>query len=427
MLALISFAFAVDTVVYPGGDPADALRRVAAASGAAASELTAISVGDLMAGRPPTMVAGGQIEVCSGAPSSPTAVRQSITLAEGGIKYMEYGSARAALDAAIKDLGCLQTPVDATQASRAFYLRGIVSAASGDQAGSRNDFRRARLFAPTMVWDDNFAPTARATFDAITNEVRSAPLVSLSVLPPPATGTFLLDGQPVNLVNGAVGLAPGEHFVQIAGARLITLTLEVEGATPPTLVIPSAITPGVLEWAGDADQRASLSAVLVSALGSEGTVYVANPSAVWRVRLGGSAWDLVGEGSATGPDPTRPPERSAVRPPVSSTVEPLPIATTTVSKKPGVAGPVLISVGGAAGLAGGIVGALGYQRHRADYDVVARANGDSDPTNDIDPQDPSDPAVASFRQSGAQEAAGFIVAGLGGVLLATGIVVTVAF
>ncbi len=117
MFALISFALAADTVVYSGGDAAAALARVTSSTGSA-EQMKAVSVAELMAGRPPSMVGGGTIALCGGTPSSPDTLRQSLTLAEGAIKYMEFGSARAALDAAIRDLGCLQVPVDAAQASR---------------------------------------------------------------------------------------------------------------------------------------------------------------------------------------------------------------------------------------------------------------------------------------------------------------------
>lgn len=422
MFALISLAFAVDTVVYPGGDPASSLKRVTDATGVASADLHALSVSELMANKAPTMVTGGHLAVCSGAPSSGDTVKQSLSLAEGAIKYMEYGSARAALDAAIKDLGCLQSPVDAAQASRAFYLRGIVNAASGDQATSRDDFRRARLFAPTMVWDENFAPAARGTFDAIANEVKTAALVSLTVLPTPADGAVRIDGRPVQLIDGHTGLSVGDHYVQVGDKPAVTFTLSVDGSTPPTLVVPSAVGPDVLDWASDGEKRAALSAVLVSALGSEGTVYVVNPKVVWRVKLGGAAWDLVDMSGAVATSPTQPQ-------PVSKTplkTEPLPTAplSTPAAKKKSPVGPVLLGVGGAAGLTGGVVGYLGFRKAQAAHTrYVARL----DEGEVVDPSDETDADVKNYVGGGRQETIGFVIAGVGGAILLTGVVVTIAF
>lgn len=425
MFALISMAFAAETVVFAGGDATAALARVAEAAGASTEGLRAVGVEELMAGRPATMVSGGQVAVCSGTPSSPEAVRQSLGLAEGAIKYMEFGSARAALSATLRDLSCLHTPVDPAVASRAWYLLGIVDAAAGEQAASREDFRRARLFAPTMAWDDNFAPNAKATFDAIASEAKAAPLVSLTVLPAPAEGTFRLDGRPVQLVDGHVGVTAGDHYLQVGDGPATTYSLRVDGTTPPTLVLPSLVHPEVLEWAGDGEKRAALSAVLVSALGSEGVVYVVNSQVVWRVRLGGSAWDLVAMGGGTiapGKPATAKPAAAKPTPPKPDAPLPTePVATRPAAKKKSPLGPVLAGIGGAAGVGGGVVLLVGELGAR---DVVntALANKEDHGTYDL---------TAADREAYARDAkmavTGGVVGGVGAVLLATGLVVTVAF
>ncbi len=404
MFALISFALAADTVVYSGGTAADALARVAIATGGADAELRAVDVTALMAGRPPTLVSGGHLTVCSGTPSSAEAVKSSLGLAEGAIKYMEFGSARAALDAGIRDLGCLQTPVDPAQASRAWYLLGIVDAAAGDQAASREDFRRARLFDPNMEWDKNFAPSARATFDAIATEVKAAPLVPLTVLPAPADGVFRLDGRPVQLIEGHVGVTPGEHYVQIGENPVVTLALTVDGNTAPTLVLPGLVGPEVLTWAGDGERRAALSAVLVSALGTEGVVYVVNPSMLWRVRLGGSAWDLVRTDAGI---PTVA-KTTKVPPPPKAPKE------TATGGKDSPLGPVILGVGGATLAAGGVLAILGYTQALGAYNEAA----DTGTTDAI---------RADYNRGAKRLQNGEIIAGVGAAVLATGVVLTIAF
>ncbi len=450
MFALISLAFAVDTVVYPGGNPAEAQKRVEAATGAAATDLRAVSVAELMKGHAPTGLTGAHVQVCSGTPTSSDAMKTGLTRAEGSVKYVEYVSARAALDEAIKDLDCLQGAVDPALASRAFYLRGIVNAADGDQAASRADFRRARLFAPAMAWDSNFAPSLEPNFDAIASEMKSARPVTLSVLPAPADGTFLLDGQPAHLINGAVGIADGEHYVQLTGAAPVTLTLNVDSNSSPTIVIPSAVGPEVLDWASDSEKRGALTAVLVSALGTDGVVYVVNPEVVWRVKLGGAAWDLVttkGEGVATAPaagkTPTKPPAAvkapAAVAPPTpvvkpapapvvapvpAPAAAPAPLPTTSASvpspRKHSAAGPVLMVIGGAMGVGGGIVGILGQEK----IDTAA-ATAKSYGTGRTQAETDAFNLAAGKGQTEAL--LGFIPAGVGAALLATGVVVTVKF
>lgn len=425
MFALISMAFAAETVVYGAGDAASALARVAESAGGVPEGMRAVSVDELMAGRPATMVSGGQLTVCSGAPSSPEAIRQSLGLAEGAIKYMEFGSARAALSATLRDLSCLQVPVDPAVASRAWYLLGIVDAAAGEQAASREDFRRARLFSPTMGWDENFAPNAKATFDAIASEAKTAPLVSLTVLPAPGEGTFRLDGRPVQLVDGHVGVSSGDHYVQVGDSPATTYSLRVDGTTPPTLVLPSLVHSEVLEWAGDGEKRAALSSVLVSALGSEGVVYVVNSQVVWRVRLGGSAWDLVAMGGGpvapAKPTTTKP---TAAKPPPAKAGAPLPtepVATSPATRKKSPLGPVLMGVGGAAGVGGGVVLLLGELGAR---EVVNTALANE---ADHGSYDLTDADRAKYANDAKMVLAGGVVGGVGAALLATGLVVTVAF
>ena len=97
-----------------------------------------------------------------------------------------------------------------------------------------------------MTWDDNFAPAARGTFDAIANEMKSAKLVNLTVLPTPAEGAIQVDGRPVQLIDGHIGLTPGEHLLQIGQSPVATFTMTLDGTENPTLVLPSLVGPEVL-------------------------------------------------------------------------------------------------------------------------------------------------------------------------------------
>lgn len=402
MLVLIAGALAADTVVYAGGDPDKVLDRIAAVSGVPADTLHAVPVADLVRGRPPTLLGGGKLEHCGGSPTTLASVRQSMDLAKGAVAYMEYGSARAALDAAIRDLGCLQEPIDAELAARAWFLTGVVAHASGDEARTRSAFRQARLFAPEMGWDENFAPAARGAFESVTAEMKATSLVSLSVVPEPPEGALRVDGRVVRVVGGHVGVLPGTHHVQVGDAPPLTMTMQVDANAPATLVLPSLVTDDALAWAGDGDRREALSSVLIGALGDEGVVYVVSNDIVWRLRLGGSAWDLVAAGA-------RP-----------LTAMPVPASATGASgeERPtgrrSAAGPVTLAVGGAGLIAGGVVAGLGYGAAR---DAVEDAN-----TNGR-----SEEGDAQYEAGGQQYTAGLVVGGVGAALAVTGLVLTVTF
>ena len=401
--ALIAAAIAADTVVYAGGDAALVVARVAALSGTSPSALRAVTVTDLVKGRPPALLGGGKLQSCGGGPSATASVRQSVDLAKGAIAYMEYGSARAALDVAIRDLGCLQEPIDPVLATRAWFLLGVVATASNDPATSRLAFRQARLFSPDMMWDDNFAPAARAVFDNVAAEMKTTPMVSLTVIPEPTDGTLRLDGRPVKVVGGHVGVLPGSHQVQVGTGLLATMSVDIDANAPATLVLPALVTADALTWAGDGERRAALSSVLMGALGSEGVVYVVSGDIVWRVRLGGSAWDLVGAGG--------PGAASAVRAIPSTRFA---AKELVPPRKANVAGPVILGVGGAALIGGGIVAGLGFRSAKEAYDdAVANGRGAE--------------GDAAYEAGAREYTAGLVVGGVGAALAATGIVVTVAF
>ena len=259
-------------------------------------------------------------------------------------------------------------------------------------------------------------------FDAIASEAKTAPLVSLTVLPAPAEGTFRLDGRPVQLVGGHVGVSSGDHYLQVGDSPATTYSLRVDGTTPPTLVLPSLVHSEVLEWAGDGEKRAALSAVLVSALGSEGVVYVVNAQVVWRVRLGGSAWDLVAMGAGPGKPATIKP--ATAKPTPAKPDAPLPtepVATSPAARKKSPVGPVLMGIGGAAGVGGGVVFLLGELGARQVVNT-AIANKQDHGSYDL-----TDADREAYVKGGKMVVSGGVVGGIGAALLATGLVVTVAF
>lgn len=305
ILALLAPAFAAPdapapstpadvVVVHGGGDSAAVVARVATLSGTPSDQLRAISVEAIVAGRPPGILGGGRLTPCGTAPTRNDSISRSLEIATGAVAYMEYGSAKAALDQSIRDVDCLQEAVEPTMAARVWYLSGIVAHASGDQAGTRVAFRQAILFQPDLEWDENFKPDARMTFDAVSAEMKSSAMVPLRVVPMPPDGALRIDGRPVKVVGGQVSVIPGAHHLQVGTSVLGSARLEVDVNAPAAVVLPQYVTDEALDWAGDGDKRGALAVILAGALGTSGNVLVATDTVLWRVRLGGSAWDVVG-------------------------------------------------------------------------------------------------------------------------------------
>ncbi|MEN9787689.1 MAG: hypothetical protein RLZZ299_2953 [Pseudomonadota bacterium] len=296
ILALVARAYGATPVVHADDDPAALLARVAAATKMPITELRAVTIPELADKGIPALLGGGTLTRCTVEAPNRAAIEASLEVAKGSFLYMEYGSARAVLDAAIRGLGCLKEPVDRALAARAWFLLGVVAHASADISGSRAAFRQARLFQPILPWDPNYPPAARETFDAVVAEMKATAPIPIAVVPEPPNGTLRFDGWPVKVVDGKVAVAPGTHHVQVWSQALTTVTVDVKASS--TLVLPQFASDEELGWAGDGERRPALSAILAGAAGGSEDVYVVSGDILWRVQPGRGAWDIVGTGMA---------------------------------------------------------------------------------------------------------------------------------
>jgi hypothetical protein len=384
---LLSRALAADAVVHDGTDATGTLTRVAEQAGVASATLRAVSLTELVSGRPAAWQGGGALRPCTGPPTTNAVVKRSLDLAAGAVAYMEFGSARAALDTAVADVACLSEPVDTTLAARAWFLTGIVTDAAGDAAGSRAAFLQAHAFQPGLPWDENFAPAARPAFDAAAGEQKAAATVNVALMPPAPAVPLRVDGRVVAPQDGRLPIPAGAHLLQIGDAPVTTYRLDVASSAPGTLVLTPLLDASALSWAGEGERRGALAGMLQGALGTDGNAYVVTDTVLWRLRLSNAAWDVVGAGAT-------PKSAKATKAPAG------PFPT----------GRVLAGSGVALVLAGGAFAGVNYSTAMDVYGEIADAGT-------------TDELATAYQKAGGRYQAGLVVTGAGAALVATGFAV----
>lgn len=257
-----------------------------------------LSVRDLLAGRPASVLGRGEALICPGNPSTLDALAESIHAVESSLTLLELDVARERLDAAITVVTCLRDVVDPAQVGRLYYLAGLLAWYREDQSLARDSWRQAHVLDSGLTWDPQFAPDGEPLFldarDALVDEAFA--VIELI----PESETIHLDGQPVVERDGYVRVDGGVHFLQVGVDPAITLGVSLETGTQSAVILPSELDDSVLRWPleGRGD---SLSKLLKTSLEADQTVVVIVGDGVLRTTVGKTSWETLRE-------PTPPPE-----------------------------------------------------------------------------------------------------------------------
>ncbi|MBW1880151.1 MAG: hypothetical protein JRI25_01380 [Deltaproteobacteria bacterium] len=351
---------AADLVIHATEDVDAVLTQVSEDADVERTSLRAANISDLLLTRAPVLVGSGRVDRCAGSPTTNDDVRGAAEVAEGSMAFMEYEQAVKDLDVAYQALGCLVEAVDGAVAGRILFLRGIALYHSRDLQPAKAAFRQAHLFDPALVWDDNYAPDPRPLFEGARIELADAPKQALQVIPGAEVAQLHVDGR---RIGGDVTLSPGDHLVQVGGARVATVQVHLEAGETATLLLPSVLPPGAVAWPDDADLGGDLSTLLGAVLGKGFVVYVVYEEHTWCGTTGAPEWEMLSEEPvAEVPEP---------EPEVPETA-PMPISAPPKAKKKH---PVwwLTAPGGVAMVTGLGVSGFAYVRGKQDYRAAEEA------------------------------------------------------
>lgn len=290
LLLWISAARAQELVVRAELSAPAATAQVAEDAARPSDGLRAVTLPELLVGRPPVVLGQGSVELCRVEPMAATAVAEASRRAESNVLYVEYDAAMADIEAATRALGCLKEHADPRVASRLYYLRGLIAWQRGDAAQARIDFRQAHVYDPALAWDANFPPSGKAPFEEAARDVAASSTVLLDWLPVPDGVRVLVDGVEVADPGAGVHVRPGEHLVQLVGASISTIRVRVEGG-PATLFVPNAVPESLAREVEAADAAPVLARVLAASTAPGQPVYVALPTGTWRGAAGEPAFE----------------------------------------------------------------------------------------------------------------------------------------
>lgn len=394
------------TVVHDGKNAEVATRLVSEATGDPVDALRPVAFADLLVGRAPTVLGGARLTGCVGTAAGMDTVRESLAIAEGAVSYMEYGSARSALDTAARSLGCLREPVVVDVAARAYFLRGVVAMTTNDTPTARASFRSALAIKPDLAFDPNAPTESRAVFESVRQEVAGLTTVGLRVVPA-GPGAVLVNGKPLTAEDGRLSIVPGKHLLQLGGSTKTTMQIEIDANSEPVLVLPGNVPPSAISWIADEARREDLASLLAAILGREESVYLVVDNRAWRARLGGSAWD------ALGATPAGTVAAATNEPITSGTSSEAQVAPR--SKKPVSSRTVVLVAGVTTSVVGGVLVGIGAA---SGSDAVSHAN------TAISGNDPDSfsAAQAEYESASTLQTVGWIVGGVGLAATSLGLV-----
>jgi hypothetical protein len=227
---------------------------------------------------------------CTGDPLPRYVLEERLAAGESALAYVDYQRAEAELRHADEALSCSSEPVDAALAARVQFLRGVAAVGRGDEPGARAWFERAHTLLPGAVWDRSFpAALGREIFEQAGADVAALEKVELLVLPEPRDIALTVDGRRIYEAGRSLELPPGRHHVHSQGR---SFELDLGEAPRPVLIIPDGLQDIGAGWMEDEHSCRSLDLLLAGEGEPGDLVFIAEGSA-WR-RVEGRWTDLTG-------------------------------------------------------------------------------------------------------------------------------------
>ena len=229
-------------------------------------------------------------EHCIDYPVSPILFTKLVQEIEYSLSYFELDKAQQDAERAEANLGCLSAPPDLATVAELFYLQGLTYYNNNQNESAQEAFLRAITYKPNMGWNDMYAPDAKTTFDAARKQYADLKTVPLTVYPESAKGRLWINGVPVYR-DVPLTLNTGTNYVQILGAQIENLTLEIdEEHSEVNLVVPSAIDEIGLAWLDKPNKRQEVASVLSLLYPDHPTYFISPKDSVWEYNPSSLEW-----------------------------------------------------------------------------------------------------------------------------------------
>ncbi len=138
---------------------------------------------------------------------------------------------------------CLSEPVEAKDLARATYLMGVTEFSDGNEDAARKAFTEVLAIDPDYAWNPEYPPAAELFFGKVKDEMIE---VGQSVIRVAATedSTVMVDGQALGTPLDGVQLAPGRHLVQVlrpGGDQFESLVVDVPAGSESLVMDPNSL------------------------------------------------------------------------------------------------------------------------------------------------------------------------------------------
>ncbi len=334
------------------------------------------------------VTAPASLEGCPAEPASGEQITAAMDEIETAMMMLEYADAGAGLDALEVRLCAASGPLEPAVLARIPFLRGVILYYDEDLVGARAAFRRAVELQPDMEWDANFPPDPQQVFlDAALDAIRSLHTV-LSLPPGDRPARLLVDGVPVDGATAELEIVGSRHFLQAGAAdgSLATVLLDAGTAERIELIGPRGAREGLALTPETAAGEVAFGLVARAAVarGHSEVIVLQQPGAdqAWRYDVIDRRWERVS--LVLGQQLSR-------------------------ARRVQTAGGILSGIGAGLAVAGTVIGLAAY-------------------TEGHDLQEPmlSDPGlydlyIARYETLQRTSAAGFVILGAGGMMLAGGV------
>lgn len=297
LLALLGAALAgavadAVPVLVPEGASGELLDAVARAGREEREALYLVSPRALWPDPRPRWVGEAPPVYCDDAPTRARALDLRLGEVESRIREGRAELAWVELSALRGVARCLDEVAPAETLARLYYLRGVLAFSREDTSDAADAFHMARNFQPGLGWDDALLQRLDENgYGQFSRVAEASPGPARQVRLLPAGARAWVDGRPVE--GDTLQLSPGDHLIQVQGARLWTFWAHAEPGPPGVLLLPERLPSELAIWAGDPAKRADLSLILSDALGPGREVYASWADQIWRGHTGLPDWTAV--------------------------------------------------------------------------------------------------------------------------------------
>jgi len=169
---------------------------------------------------------------------------------------------------------CLGEPADAVLGARMHFMLAVAADARGLRETAVEAFAAALHSDPDLRWDDDFAPDARAVFEAVRSEEPARHTITL--VPTNASVALRIDGRSVETSRGTLEVTQGVHLVQFVGGASRWVLIDRDD----WLIVPQAVDDDLVQDPNDAGTRAEIEA-FVAGVALPEPVFVPSRQSTW--------------------------------------------------------------------------------------------------------------------------------------------------